>query len=846
MAKADRVAAFLTLPRDLPERTLGWADGDHTAAEHAAEAALQLWRGRPLPGLDSPYFHSQRQRWLHNRLLALELRAEAAINHGRDAEMVAELTGLVAEHPLRERLRELLMLALYRSGRQAEALQHYQQTRSELITQLGVEPGPGLRTLHERILSSDAALTTPARPAVPPSQLPLPVRGFTGRGQELARLSELAGRGAVVAVCGPGGIGKTSLVLQWAQAHLQQFPDGQLYVDLRGYSPLVPPLPPAAAVTGFLAALGVPPSALPPREQDQAALLRSLLARRRMLLVLDNARDSDQVAPLLPGTPHCTVLITSRHRLDGLLATSGAQPLVLEVFTRAEAREFLALHAGTDRARAETEALEAIVTRCARWPLALAIVAARAATHPQFSLTALAGELREDADRLDVLDTGEITTSLRTVVAATYQTLSPEAARLAGLLALAPGPDIGLPAAAVLAGAPPRATRHVLGQLSRVHLVQEHQPGRYRVHDLVRLDAVERAGTEHPGADLAAVLRQLCEHYLREVTEKTATGEALAWMDAERSTLIAAAEMAISRGWSPPAAGLAIAIQQYLDDRGHYEQALALGRKALTLAESTVDAPVLTLLALSLWRQGNFAGSIPIYRRALHAAGEIGDNRSLGRAHNGLGFAYWRLRDFEQALRCFEAGLDVGTRIGDHSIQAYARTGIGYIAHWRRQPHSGLAHHEEAVLLARLAKDQEVECHALNGIGLGALAVGRAEQALEYWQRALHLARHTGSPFSEARALVGLGWGHQHHGKLDTALRYHRAGLEVAQTIGDRYQQARACISLADIHTTSGDAEAAQQCHRQAQQHAEAVGVSEVEVGLRWITTPDVPHDEQG
>ncbi|WHT22605.1 tetratricopeptide repeat protein [Crossiella sp. CA-258035] len=313
------------------------------------------------------------------------------------------------------------------------------------------------------------------------------------------------------------------------------------------------------------------------------------------------------------------------------------------------------------------------------------------------------------------------------------------------------------------------------------------------------------------------MLRQLCEHYLREVTETTT--EALSWMDTERSTLVAAAEMAIGRGWSPPAAGLTIAIQQCLDDRGHYEQALALGRKALTLEESTVDAPGLTLLALTLWRQGNFAGSIPIYRRALHAAGVIGDRRSLGRAHNGLGFAYWRLGVFPQALRCFQAGLDVGARIGDHSIQAYARTGIGYLAHWRRQPHSGLAHHEEAVLLARLAHDQEVECHALNGIGLGALAVGRVEQALEYWQRALHLARHTGSPFSEARALVGLGWGHQRHGEPDTAKRYHRAGLEVAQAIGDRYQQARACISLADIHTIRGE--------------AEAVRVSEVEVGLR-------------
>ncbi|MCO1575151.1 tetratricopeptide repeat protein [Crossiella sp. SN42] len=810
--------------------------GDHIAAEHAAVAALGLWRGQPFTGLDSPYFHAQRERWRQNRLLALELRAEAAINHGRDAETVAELTGLVAEHPLRERLRELLMLALYRSGRQAEALELYQQTRSELITQLGVEPGPALRILHERILSADATLTAPARPAVRPSQLPLPVRGFTGRERELAELTALARRGGVVAVvCGPGGIGKTSLVLQWAQVHLQEFPDGQLYVDLRGYSPLVPPLPASAAAAGFLAALGVPPSALPPREQDQAALLRSLLTQRRMLLVLDNARDSDQVAPLLPGTAHCTVLITSRHRLDGLLATSGAQPLVLEVFTQTEAREFLALHAGADRARVEPEALDAVIARCARLPLALAIVAARAATHPQFSLAALAEELREDADRLDVLDTGEITTSLRAVVAATYQTLSAEAARLAGLLALAPGPDIGLPAAAVLADLPPRATRQVLVQLTRVHLAQEHRPSRYRMHDLVRLYAAERASTDHPPADLAAVLRQLCEHYLREVTAKTATAQALSWMDTERSTLIAAAEMAISRGWSPPAAGLAIAIQQYLDDRGHYEQALALGRQALTLVESTVDAPVLTLLALTLWRQGNFAGSIPVYHRALRAAHDTADHRSLGRAHNGLGFAHWRLGDLPQALACFEAGLEVGRRIGNHSIQAYARTGIGYLAHWRRQHRSGLAHHEEAVLLARLAGDQEVECHALNGIGLGALALGRVEQALEYWQRALHLARDSGSPFSEARALVGLGWGHQRQGELDTAMRYHHAGLVVAETIGDRYQQARACASLADIHTTRGEREAARQCRMQAQEHAEAAGVSVVEVELRWI-----------
>ncbi|MCA1675170.1 MAG: hypothetical protein LC799_24255, partial [Actinobacteria bacterium] len=326
-----------------------------------------------------------------------------------------------------------------------------------------------------------------------PRQLPGASRLFTGRARELIRLTAVLDTGAeqgatvvISAIGGAGGIGKTTLALHWAHQNMERFPDGQLYVNLRGFDPSGTPMPPAMAVRGFLDALGVEPGAIPVDLDAQAGLYRSLVAGKRMLIVLDNARDTAHVAPLLPGSPTCTVLVTSRQQLAGLVTAHGAWHLALDTLTEVEGRELLTRHLGPDRVAAESEALSYLLERCAGLPLALGIVAARAVAHPRFPLAVLAEELRETAARLDAWDAGELNVNLRAVFSCSYDALAAEAAEVFRLLGIAPGPDISLAAVASLTAQSITRARALLRDLEAAYLVQQHAPGRYRMHDLIR------------------------------------------------------------------------------------------------------------------------------------------------------------------------------------------------------------------------------------------------------------------------------------------------------------------------------------------------------------------------
>src|SRR6202034_1269213 len=454
--------------------------------------ALGLWRGRPLADVPSGVLVAGAvPRLTEMRLEAVEARVEADLHLGRHREVVAEVRGLAAAEPLRERLAELLMLALYRSGQQASALEAYRQVRRHLVEQIGIEPGPGLRELNQRILRSDrtlllarkgrdavraghgkqratgkrpavtgrpaAKVPAPAEPVDPdrtrlpaPVMLPATVPGFTGRARELRALSGLLPRPdgpvLITAIAGPAGVGKTALAVHWARRAAADFPDGQLYVNLRGFGP-ADPLPPAEALRAFLDALGVPAARLPATLDGRQALYRSLLDGRRMLIVLDNARDPAQVRPLLPATPTAMVLITSRSELAGLVASDGARTLTLDVLSGTEAYQLIAARLGEPRLAAEPEAADELIGLCARLPLALAITAARAVAHPGFTLAALTAELRDAKGRLDALSTGEDATDVRAVLSWSYQNLQPPAARMFRLLGLHPGPEITAAAA---------------------------------------------------------------------------------------------------------------------------------------------------------------------------------------------------------------------------------------------------------------------------------------------------------------------------------------------------------------------------------------------------------------
>jgi DNA-binding SARP family transcriptional activator len=494
--------------------------GDWSQAAAQLRTALSLWRGQPFLGVPSQRLAlAEAPRLVEMRADALETRIDADMNLGGNVQVITELRQLVAGEPLRERPRGLLMLALYRAGRPAEALAEYRDARQTLVRELGLEPSPRLSQLQQQILSADPCLDlrraerldlpaprmpetgrAPAGGPGVPRQLPAAVAHFTGRQDELKALTLQLDRSAdtsesvtIWAIVGTAGIGKTALALRWAHRVAARFPDGQLYANLRGFGPGVP-APAGEVISGFLGALGVPPAEVPAQLEAQAALYRSILAGRSMLVVLDNARDAEQVRPLLPGSPACVVLVTSRNHLTGLVVAEGAYPLSLDLLTDADAADLLARRLGSARLSAEPEAARKLVGLCARLPLALAVVGGRAASHPEVPLGSIVAELR--TARLDALATGEAATDLRAVLSWSYGRLSDPAAAMFRRLATAPGTDITAASAARLADLDLRQARASLAELARAHVVEEQAPGRFTINDLLRAYALERASAD--------------------------------------------------------------------------------------------------------------------------------------------------------------------------------------------------------------------------------------------------------------------------------------------------------------------------------------------------------------
>jgi DNA-binding SARP family transcriptional activator len=458
------------------EARIAVTKGDYRGAGDKYLSALRLWRGAVLSDVESQAVQRIATSLEEERAQALEERIEIDLALGGAGDLVAELTTLTAQFPYRERVHRALMLALYRAGRQADALAAYRHARELLREELGIEPGSGLQRLHQAILNRDPALdaaAVAAAPVVVPRQLPSDVAGFTGRTDALKALDELLGgrsepAGPVVisAIAGTAGVGKTALAVHWGHRVAGRFPDGQLYVNLRGFDPGGAPMEPATAVRGLLDGLQVPPERVPASVDAQVSLYRSLLAERRMLVVLDNARDAEQVRPLLPGSPACLVLVTSRRRLSGLVASDGAVPLPIDVLPAGEARALLAARLGEQRLAAEPDAAAGLVSACAGLPLALAIVAARAATRPGFPLSVIGEEVRAAGAGLEPWAGPDAVTDLRAVFSWSYDALDPAAARLFRLLGLHPGPDLAVPAAASLLGSPVAEARRLLAALT--------------------------------------------------------------------------------------------------------------------------------------------------------------------------------------------------------------------------------------------------------------------------------------------------------------------------------------------------------------------------------------------
>jgi DNA-binding SARP family transcriptional activator len=860
------------------------ASGDPAAAATVFGQALALWRGTALGDVTDACtrLEAEAAGLEEQRLAVLEDQGDADLAAGRHGDLAAQLPALIAQFPLRERLRAQLMLALYRCGCQGDALAAYQQARHFLDDELGLDPGPQLQALQRQILAADPALdfvpgtgavasaaSVPEQPhgaapdltgapqtadgnaarvaaepdadapdPVKPRQLPAGVRHFAGRDAELLELDGLlcnpddADSATVIVITGTAGVGKTALAVHWAHRAAGQFPDGQLHVNLRGYDPSGAPLTAAEATRILLNGLGVPREQIPDTQDAQAGLYRTLMADRRMLIVLDNARDPDQVRPLLPGGAGCVVLVTSRSTLPGLVAAVGACPVPLDLLAEWDAQALLAARIGSARTDAEPTAVRQIIALCARLPLALAITAARAAARPAIPLAALAGELSAEQDRLDALDTGDQATSVRAVFSWSYGQLAESAAHMFRLLGLPPGPDISLAAAASLAGVPRPQARRTIADLVAAGLLDEHSSCRYVLHDLLRAYAAEQAATD-AGEDRAAGRARLVDHYLQTahagtlllaplghpiVLDPPLDGvtpvqlanreEALAWFRAELQVLLATVRLAATAGLDRPAWRLPWTLRSFLDGQGLWQDWAAVNRIALAAAERLQDHDGLGWTHHRMAQVSSLTGNI-----------------DEGLAHNELALEHFGLARNLGGQGSAHLGMCISLgRKGDHGAALY--------------------HGEQALRIFRAADDKTGEAYMLHLVGLEQARLGNGEQGRDHCTQAVELYSDLGDMGGMADAWHSLGTVHQQLGEHVDAIASFQQSLMLSAELGDLWGQAYCLIAVGDTHDSEGDLAGARETWQQALemlgdlQHPDADRIR-----ARLHETADLPDD---
>ncbi|WP_329248643.1 tetratricopeptide repeat protein [Streptomyces sp. NBC_01478] len=829
--------------------------------------AMGLWQGTPLAGLPGAWATRTRESWLRQYIDAVLVWADAELRVGGHLVVVDALSVLVAEHPLVEPLAVALIRALHAAGRGPEALACYAALHKRLADELGTAPGAEARQAHQAVLSGKAAPRPPSgagtgRVRVVPAQLPLEVAGFTGREEELAQLEKVLGVGAgtvrptavvVSAVSGTAGVGKTALAVHWAHRARDRFPDGQLYVNLRGYDPERPVTAPDALVR-FLTALGVPEQDIPAEPDDRAARYRTEVADRRMLIVLDNAATVEQVRPLLPGTGSCAVLVTSRDSLAGLVAREGAQRLDLDLLPAGAARTLLRRLIGP-RAEAEPEAVDSLAAQCARLPLALRVAAELAATRPGTPLTDLVAELADQQRRLYLLNAeGDPRAAVVTVFSWSLRQLPMAAARTFRLLGLHPGPDLDASAAAALTGSSTANARRALDVLARAHLVQRADaaaaptgasPGlspleaggrsnqskpktvvrstpsfqqapthtrlaqrantpRYGMHDLLRAYAAQLASAQDSPEDRGAALDRLFDHYL---------ATAAAAMD----------QLHPAEAHLRPAAPETAGTVPDLSDPDAARAWLAAERACLTAMSAHTAAhgrPTHAIrLSLTLYRHlisGHHTDGLTIHGHARDAARLIGDPAGEARALLGIGTAHYQLARHEPARRYLQEALTLFRQAGDPTGQARALVNLGLVDERLGRFRSAVEYLEQALLLYRSVEDTSGESIALKNLAHIEGQLGRYDQAADHLQQSLTLLRRTGNRYLEAHALMDLGTVETRLDRLDEAARHQEQALALIREVGDRYGEAGALHGLGIVHSLRDRHAQAAEYHRQA------------------------------
>ncbi|MDG6104002.1 tetratricopeptide repeat protein [Dactylosporangium aurantiacum] len=848
-------------------RLVTGASGDAGSDAQRAGAlweALQLWRGTPLADLPGEWAARTRQRWCGERVAATLAWADVELRRDRPAAVIGPLTALAVEHPLDESLTAALMRALHAGGRGAEALDRYARTRRRLIDELGVEPGRELQVVHLSILHGSAG-NAPASPsdgactaAAAPAQLPPAVAAFTGQAAGLAALdtvlSEAAGPAGhgVVTITGTAGVGKTALAVHWAHQRADRFPDGQLYVNLRGYA-AGPPVPPIDALAALLRALGVGAERVPVELGEATALYRSMLAGRRVLVVLDNARAPEQVRPLLPGAPGCLALITSRDRLGGLVALDGAHRVTVDVLAAAEAALLLERLLGEQRVRAEREAAAELAAACAYLPLALRIAAANLAGRPHRSIAGQVTELRA-GNRLAALTIdGDEEAAVRVAFDLSYRSVSPAARRMFRLLGLVPGADVPVAAAAALTGADPAATAPLLDQLAAAHLIDECAADRYTFHDLLRRYAREHAETGDDGhGESVAALQRLLSWYLHTLDRATrllhghmtllplppgappglefaGTAEALAWLDGERHNLVAAVRHAAERGPHETAWLLADRLRPHCVVGGHLVDLVAVAGAGLAAAEAAADLGGQSSMRHGLgcadYLLGRHDSAVGHLRQALALAAHAGWRDGEAAFTGNLGLVQHEVGQLADALRQHRRALEL-YRLGGHlGSAANVMINLGNVYHDMGRLVDAAVILTESVTLNRQAGLDGGAAAAMDSLGTVEHSLGHFDRALDLSARALAIHRRVGSRYHEARLLSRTARVHADLGDLERAFDLAEAGVELSRDIGERRAEASAATALAAVHEAQGRLDAAARWYRDALAAADEIDI---------------------
>ncbi|WP_162908382.1 AfsR/SARP family transcriptional regulator [Allorhizocola rhizosphaerae] len=884
------------------------AMSDREAACRQLAEALSLWRGPALDDLVTPYFQAAAQRWEEQRLRALERRVQLDMELGRHGEVVAELSGLVTAHPYRERFHALLMLALYQAGRQAEALDTYRRAREILSDQLGLEPGVLLQRVHTSVLRGEPPSLDDEATAVHigdstaravPRELPADVPGFTGRAAALAALGRLIDQDkrtvGITAITGGAGVGKTALAVHWAHRIAARFPDGQLYVNLRGLKPI-------DALARVLQSLGVPADRTPVDVEAAAGAYRSMLADRQMLVLLDDVGSAEQVRPLLPGSPGCLVLITSRDRLGGLVARDGARRVSLDVLSPEEARSLLAWTVGADRVDAEPAAALELARLCAYLPLALRIAGANLTGGAHQTIAGYTDQLRA-GNRVGQLQIdGDEQAAARVAFDLSYVAQPEEAQRVFRLLGLVPGADFAVEAVAALAGVPVAEAGAQLERLAGAHLVQQHAPGRYTFHDLLRLYA---AGLVEP-AEREPAIERLLDWYLSTVDAAarvlfpesirlplpergrafTDYAEAYAWLDSEVANLVSVIRHAAERGPHSFAWLLADALRGYFWLRGNMVDGLAVARAGLAAAEHAGDlagqAAARLALGLQSLRQERYLGAVEHQEAALRLArladwpeaqaaalSNLGGLlRHLGKPREAaahleqaiavnqgrtripsmygyLGSVYWELGRLADAERTQVRTIEMYRAIGSRAGQAAAINNLGETLHLLGRFDEAVAHLTESLLLYREGGYRGHEAGTMRNLAAVFADMGRHAEALDAGRSALALARETGRHRIEAETLSTLGHIQYLLRRFPAAVELHRQALERVSDAGYPYGRAHVLIGLATAECAIGRADLAMRHAREALDLAVRTGyrmlegqaltvLAQVHIGQSW------------